>query len=236
MKYWRTYPFAIAYLNDIIYSKTAEEHLKHLQQVFHRLSDAQLSMKSSKCHFSAKKIQYLGHVLSTTGIKPLLSKTSAIKLMKPLKIAKQVRAFPGLVGYYCKFIKNFAEIAKPYTALTHHNMRFAWTSGHHAAFNTLKSTLIEAPILNYPDSSKHYIVYTDASDDTCGAQLSQDTMAKSCQLHFSPKHSQTSKGNGALLNRKPMGFLCHNKVELLFTGICHYCMQQPQTPTDISEW
>ena len=61
---------------------------------------------------------------------------------------KQVRAFLGLAGYYHKFIKNFAQIAKPLTALTYHDVKFAWTSGHHAQFNTLKSALTEAPILH----------------------------------------------------------------------------------------
>ena len=62
-------------------------------------------------------------------------------------------------------------MAKPLTALTHHDAKFNWTSGHHAVLNTIKSTLIEA-VIHYPDSSGHYIVYTDASDDACGAQLS----------------------------------------------------------------
>ena len=79
--------FAIAYLDDIIiYRKTADEYLDHLQQVFHKFCNAELSMKLSKCHFFVKEIQYLGHVLSTTHIKPLPSKTAATKLMKPLKI------------------------------------------------------------------------------------------------------------------------------------------------------
>ena len=147
-------PFNIAYLDDIIiYSKTAEEHLDHLLQIFHKLCDAELSIKLSKCHFFAKEIQYLGHILSISAIKPLPCITAAIKLMNCPKNATQVRAFLGLVHYYHKFIKNFAQIAKPLTTLTCHDTKFDWTSGHHTAFKTLKSTLTEAPI-HYPDPSK----------------------------------------------------------------------------------
>ena len=72
-------PFTIAYLDDIIiYSKTAKEHLDHLQQVFQKICDAELTMKLSKGHFCAIEIQYLGHILSNTGIKQLPSKTAAI--------------------------------------------------------------------------------------------------------------------------------------------------------------
>ena len=79
--------FAIAYLDDIIIcSKNAEEHFGNLQQVFNKLHDAKLSMKLSKCHFFAKEIQYLDHVMSTSGIKPLPSKTAAIKQMNPPKM------------------------------------------------------------------------------------------------------------------------------------------------------
>ena len=107
------------------------------------------------------------------GIKPVPAKTEAIKAMHPPVNPKQVRAFLGLVGYYRKFIKNIAKIAKPLTMLTRMDVRFEWKETHHCAFMKLKDAIIQAPILRYPDTTKPYIVYTDASDDTCGAQLSQ---------------------------------------------------------------
>ena len=57
----------------------------------------------------------------------------------------------GLAGYYCKFIKNSACIAKLLTTLTHHDANFVWTSTNLVAFKTLKSALCEAPNLHYPD-------------------------------------------------------------------------------------
>ena len=103
-------PFAMAYLDDIIiYSSTPEEQLEHIRTVFEKLRDAKLSMKLSKCHFFTKEIQYLGHILGKEGIKPVPAKTEAIKVMHPPVNPKQVRAFLGLVGYYRKFIRNFAK-------------------------------------------------------------------------------------------------------------------------------
>ena len=78
----KDFPFTITYLHDIImFSRMAEVHLDHIRQVFKRLQNDHLSMKLSKCHFFAKEIQYLGHILSTTCIRPLPLKTHAIKNM-----------------------------------------------------------------------------------------------------------------------------------------------------------
>ena len=116
----------------------------------------------------------MGHILSATGIRPLLSKTHAIQHMQPPTMAKQVLAFLGLDGYYRKFIKGFAKIAKLLTMLTQQQVKFEWTPMHHTTFLHLKEAIIQAPILHYPDPNKKYIVYTDASDNACRAQLSQE--------------------------------------------------------------
>ena len=131
----KDFPFTIAYLDDIIiFSKTPQEHLSHIRMVFEKLKLANLSMKKSKCSFFSKETQYLGHILSATGIRPLPAKTHAIQHMQPPTTPKQVRAFLGLVGYYRKFIKGFAKIAKPLTLLIRQQVKFDWTPEHHTAF------------------------------------------------------------------------------------------------------
>ena len=88
---------------------------------------------------------------------------------------KQVRAFLGLVGYYRKFIKGFAKIAKPLTLLTRQHIKFDWTPEHHTTFLHLKEAIVQAPILHYPNPEKKYM-YT---------QMLQMTPAE----HSSPKNT-----------------------------------------------
>ena len=130
-------------------------------------------MKLSKYHFFSKETHYLGHILSTKGICPLPSKTLANQKMHPSTTPKQVHAFLGVVAYYRKFIKNFAKIAKQLTLLTR-QVKFEWTPECQEAFMKLKDSIIQAPILQYPNPSKRYIVYKDASDEACRAQLTQE--------------------------------------------------------------
>ena len=181
----KDFNFTIAYLDDIIiFSRTAEEHLSHIKKVFEKLWATKLSMKLSKCHFFSKEIQYLGHILSTKGICPLHSKTQAIQKMHPLTTPKQICAFLGLVGYYRKFIKDFAKIPKPLTLLPQQQVKFEWTPAHHEAFLKLKESIITALILWYPNPNKRYIEYTDISDDACRAQLTQEHKGTEFQITF----------------------------------------------------
>ena len=103
-------------------------------------------MKLSKCHFLSKEIQYLGHILSTKGIHPLSSKTQSIQKMHPPTTLKQVCAFLRLVGYYRKFIKDFAKIAKLLTLLRR-QVKFEWTPAHQEAFMKLQDSIMQALIL-----------------------------------------------------------------------------------------
>ena len=127
--------------------------------------------------------------------------------MNPPTTPKQVRAFLRLVGYYRKFIRGFAKIAKPLTLLTRQQVKFEWTPEHQEAFIHLKEAIVQAPILHYPKPNKTYIVYTDASDDTCRAQLSQEHNGTEFPVVFCPIPIWKHSTNGVPQNRKPLEYI-----------------------------
>ena len=156
--------FAIGYLDDIIiFSKTEEEHIQPLEEIFVRLRKFGLKMKREKCSFFKKHIQYLGHLVSEKGFELFLEKLESIHKMLALRTAKEVKQFLGLIGYYRKLVPHFADISRPLTELKHHNVVFEWTDQCSKAFNHLRELLMEYLILRYPDPTQGYILYTDAS-------------------------------------------------------------------------
>ena len=167
--------FAVAYLDDIlVFSRTYEEHLKHIEDVFNRLGAANFSLNKSKCHFVKAEIDYLGHVISSNGIRPNPEKVRAIQTLDPPTNVKGVRSFLGMAGYYRNFIPQFSAIARPLTKLTKKNVHFDWCDEAQRSFEYLKAKLVTAPILAYPDVTKPYSLYTDASDFAVGGILTQD--------------------------------------------------------------
>ena len=147
--------FAMGYLDDIIiFSKTEEEHLQHLEEIFVRLRNFGLKMKREKCSFYKKHIQYLGHLVSERGFEPLPEKLESICKMPALRTAKEVKQFLGLIGYHQKFVPHFADISRPFTKLTRHNVTFERKDQCTKAFNHLPKLLVEYPILRYPNPTQ----------------------------------------------------------------------------------
>ena len=167
--------FAFGYLDDIlIFSPDNKTHLEHLEVVFQRLREADLKLKASKCNFFKKHIQYLGHLVSGEGIEPLPEKLEAVRKMPPPTTPKEIRQFLGLVGYYRKFVPKFADIARPLTNLTKLDVPYEWTNKCQEAFEFLKQMLLKEPILKYPDPSKPYTLFTDASKFAWACVLTQE--------------------------------------------------------------
>ena len=96
------------YLDDvIIFSKTYEEHLERLEQVFKRIKENGLKLSPSKCQFFKRKVKYIGHVVSESGVEPDPDKLEKVKTWPRPTNPEEVRKFLGFVGYYRKFINNF---------------------------------------------------------------------------------------------------------------------------------
>ena len=198
--------FTLAYLDDvIIFSETAEGHLKHTHIVLTRLKQSNLKLKKSKCAFLKKELHYLGHLFATGGIKPQTEKIKAISEAKPPTIQKGVSEFLGMVGYYRKFISRFADAARPVTKLKRKDAKFEWSDDCQSGFEYLKLSLLSLPFLN------RYVVFIDASDQTAAALLTQeykddDNEIKEVPIAYLSAWFLTHNSGGALLLRKVMQF------------------------------
>ncbi|CAK9816540.1 Retrovirus-related Pol polyprotein from transposon 17.6 [Anthophora quadrimaculata] len=163
------------YLDDIVvYAKNLDEHKKKIRRLFMRLADAGLSLQPDKCEFLKTEVAYLGHVIGKNGLRPDPKKITAVKNFPRPKNSKNIRQFLGLVGYYRRFIKNFAEKSKPLSDLLKKNAQFVWGKEQKKSFLELRKALCRSPILQYPNFDKPFTLTTDASDYAIGAILSQE--------------------------------------------------------------
>ena len=170
--------FVSVYLDDVlVFSETLEEHLRHLHSVMDRLAAAGLKLKPSKCRFIRQEVEYLGHVLTPNGLKPNPERVTAVTNFPIPQSVREVRQFLGLASYYRRFVQGFAKIAQPLHALTQKGATFDWSTDCQNALETLKSRLVQAPVLAYPDFSKSFVLETDASIKGLGAVLSQTQVA-----------------------------------------------------------
>ena len=162
------------YLDDIIIASSSfEQHLVDLEAVLTRLQSAGFTVKLSKCTFAQPSLHFLGHVISKDGVRADPRKTQALHDMPAPKNVFELRSFLGGAGYFRRFIKGYGQIASPLTRLLKADVPFIWSEECRLAFDTIKQALVAPPILAYPNWSKEFILYTDASKAGLGIALSQ---------------------------------------------------------------
>lgn len=179
----------VVYLDDIIiFSRTVDDHFRQLKDVFRRLREAGLKLNPKKCHFFQSKIKCLGHVVSAEGIACDEDKLSAVRDWPVPQNVKELQKFLGFTGYYRRFIKDYASVARPITNLLRgSNPRdskakkkkdtpaapWIWGEEQQAAFRELIDRVTSPPVLCYPDYKKTFQLRTDASKLGLGAVLCQ---------------------------------------------------------------
>ena len=165
----------MVFIDDIlVYSKDAQEHEQHLKIVLQTLREKKLYVKLNKCDFWIKEVSFLGHIVSTEGIRVDPTKVEAVVNWKSPRYVNKVRSFLGLAGYYRKFVRGLSVIASPLTKLLMKGIKFEWIDKCQNSFEQLKWMLVEAPVLTQPTSGKEYTLYSDALGIGLGCVLMQD--------------------------------------------------------------
>lgn len=182
------------YIDDvIIFGRTLEEHLENLRIVLKTLHEANLKVQLDKSEFLHHSVEFLGYIITAKGIKPNEKKIEAIQKYPEPKNLKQLRGFLGVMGYYRRFIKDFAKIAKPLTKLLRGEgdsksaKKIEFDNDQKTCFENMKQILSGNDILTYPDYSKPFCLTTDASNFALGAVLSQGTYGNDRPIHFASR-------------------------------------------------
>jgi hypothetical protein len=213
-------------LDDIlIFSKSREEHVKHVQQVLDVLRKENLFLKMSKCEFGKTSLIYLGHIVGGGELKIDPSKVKVILERPKTNNVTEVISFFGGAQYWRKFIGNFSSIATPLHAVTSVKTVFQWGGKQQKAFDTLKEKISSMPVLALSNLSQPFEIETDASNYAMGAVLLQ---------HGKPICFHYETFNGSMINyptydKELYALVQSEKMETLFVGERNHCPHRSST-------
>lgn len=166
--------FCLVYIDNIvIYSKTYEGHIDHLDKVLEAIECSGIRLSPVKCHLFYSSILLLGHKVSRLGLSTHAEKVCAIlDLQRPSKLS-QLQTFLGMAVYFLAFIPYYSDRCYPLFQLLQKGTKWSWTTECETAFESIKSALQEAPVLSHPMEGLPYRLYTDASDEPLRCALQQ---------------------------------------------------------------
>ena len=166
-----------SYIDDIlIHTRTWEEHILTLRDLFSRMLKWGMTARPSKCTFGGEIVEFIGHQVGRGELSLHDENVKKVRDAQRPRTKKEVKSFLGLTGYYRNFIPNYAAIASPLSDLTKKGLpnEVDWQDIHEKAYRTLKKMTVTKPVLRLPDITKPFTLRTDASNTGIGAVLLQE--------------------------------------------------------------
>jgi len=221
------------YWDDIlVHTRTWEEHLEALHELFERLSKANLTIRPSKSILGTDNVDFIGHKLSQ-GMKGLHeSNVEKIKDAPRPTTKTQVRSFMGLANYYREFLPNFAAVTAPLTDLIKKNKpnKVEWGEAQERSYQTVKDLLCQKPVLRLPDTSKPFVLRTDASDEGLGAVLLQEHEGQLFPVSFASKKLSQAQKHYSTIEKECLAVVwAVQKYELYLQGV-NFVLQTDHHP------
>lgn len=200
------------YMDDIvIYSTSLQEHMVNLQTVFQRLRETNFKIQLDKSEFLKKEVQFLGHIITSDGVKPNPEKIRAITNYPIPKTTKEIKGFLGLLGYYRKFIKDFAKITKPFTNCLKKGVKIEHNETFIKTFEDCKNLLTNDPILQYPNFEMPFNLTTDASNYALGGILSQGTIGSDKPIAYASRTLNPAEQNYSTIEKELLAIVWATK-------------------------
>lgn len=193
--------FTVSYIDDILlFSKSFEDHVRHLKQLFQAIKSEGLRLKFSKCMFAADSVKYLGHIIQNNAVRPLKDNLISIKDFPIPRTQKNVRQFLGKINFYHKYVPKIAIRLDPLHNLLRKGQIFNWTKACQESFDEMKKILCSQPILTIFNPNLPIHIYTDASILGVGAVLKQPQENKEEKpvAYFSKKLNEVQKRKKAI--------------------------------------
>ena len=154
--------------------EATEDHDKNLLQLLKRARKVHLKFNSKKLNLRKPQVKYMGHVLSSEGLKPDSEKVKAVAEMPKPTCKQEALSLLGFVNYLAKFLPRLSEIAQPIRELTTKDAKFIWSRQHDEAFEQIKKLVTSYPVLRYYDMNAEVTLQCDASEKGLGATLLQN--------------------------------------------------------------